>query len=542
MKNNLLKKVLFSMLTALMITLFIGSTVYGAAKPTISKASFDLLIGKTYDLDIKNATKNATFTWSTSNKKIATVNKNGLVKAVAKGTATITCKVKTSGKTYSLSAKVTVIAPAKSVSVTDKEIQLKTGKSSKLGAKITPSSSNDKITWTSADKSIAAVDTNGKVTAKKAGLTKITATSMSGKKATVTVAVYDDSVQRITAADIDDNKKILIKDKTISNLYIDAMDAGITLDHVVITGTLTVEAGINDTILMKGSTIASIKVVMPEDSSSVKDNERPTLIGENKTSIWEADLQGSCVLKRTDTSDILDITISPEKAGDYDVYLSAYQGNLKVNYASDSTVRVEMEGCNIATADILKASGDYLVLTDNVDNPSGIGTVNLKVGTTLCLDTATDTLNIDKSLKDAQLLIANTINKLVSNGNNISFFVSEEAHVKELIDNKDSSGNYGSYKFKNSELGNFSFTVYMGIISIEDIRLKDFVKILDAWVDKSKPYEIPEIPGVRVKFVGKDAYQLDIFGVIINLAIDPDAGTLTIFGSDIFRLIDIKTA
>lgn len=539
MKNYLRKRLLISILTALLITILAGSTVYGAGKPTISKTSFQLLVGKTYDLDIKNAAKNSTFAWSTSNKKVATVNKNGLVKGVAKGTATITCKVKTSGKTYSLSAKVTVIAPAKSITVTDREMQLKVGQTGKLGATITPSSSNDKITWSSEDKSIAAVDSTGKITAKKAGLTKVTATTISGKKATVSVAVYDDSLQRITAADLDDDTEVIIKNVTISNLYIEAMNAEITLDNVKITGVMTVESGLNNTVRIKKSTIASLKA-LPKKDVPLKDTERTALIAENKTVIWKANLQASSVLKRGNDSDIREIAMSPGKAGDYDMYISAYQGNLKVNYAKESNLRVELDGCSIATADILKASGEYLILTDNEDNPSSINTVNLKADTLFCLNIPTETLNINKSLAKANLLIGNTVGKLVSNGNHIGISVTEQAHVKEITDNKNNKGSYGSYTLLNSDTGKYAFTVLIGGIPIEGIQLEDFILILNTWKDKTKPYEFPQMPGVRVRSGGGNTYQLEIFGAVINLDIDPKAGAITLHGSDIFKITDIK--
>lgn len=77
-------------------------------KPKLSKSELSLTSGKESKLTILNKPKNAKYTWSSSDKKIATINKSGIVTAKNKGTATITVTVKTTKKTYNLSCKVTV--------------------------------------------------------------------------------------------------------------------------------------------------------------------------------------------------------------------------------------------------------------------------------------------------------------------------------------------------------------------------------------------------------------------------------------------------
>ena len=48
--------------------------------------------------------------------------------------------------------------------------------------KVTPAMASKKVTWKSSNKKVATVSSKGKVTAKKAGIVKITATSKSNKK------------------------------------------------------------------------------------------------------------------------------------------------------------------------------------------------------------------------------------------------------------------------------------------------------------------------------------------------------------------------
>ena len=88
-----------------------GITVNAADKPYImlNKVNLSLYKGKSYTLKkiISDRTKNAV--WSSSNSKVATVDKNGKITAKSKGVATITAKV----NGYSATCKVTVIQPIK---------------------------------------------------------------------------------------------------------------------------------------------------------------------------------------------------------------------------------------------------------------------------------------------------------------------------------------------------------------------------------------------------------------------------------------------
>lgn len=83
--------------------LFESAYTVEAASMKMNKTSLTLCVGGTYKLKVKNATKKAT--WSTSNKKVAKVNKNGTVTALKTGKATITAKV--GNKKFKTTVKVT---------------------------------------------------------------------------------------------------------------------------------------------------------------------------------------------------------------------------------------------------------------------------------------------------------------------------------------------------------------------------------------------------------------------------------------------------
>ena len=127
--------------------------------------------------------------WKSSNKKIVTVNKKGVIKAGKKnGTAKITVTL-ASGKKATLKVKVqsprvntTKIKGLKS------KVTLKKGEKLTLKPAIRPLTSQDKVTYTSSNKKVATVSKKGVITAKKKGTVKITVKS--GKKSyTVKVKV-----------------------------------------------------------------------------------------------------------------------------------------------------------------------------------------------------------------------------------------------------------------------------------------------------------------------------------------------------------------
>ena len=118
---------------------------------------------------------NKSVTWTTSDEAVAKVNEEGVVTAVAEGTATITA---TAGE-YSAKCRVTVTGP---VLVTEVvlDIEEKTiteGKSFRLVATVGPDDADDKtVVWSTSDESVATVK-DGVVTAVAPGYAVITATS-----------------------------------------------------------------------------------------------------------------------------------------------------------------------------------------------------------------------------------------------------------------------------------------------------------------------------------------------------------------------------
>lgn len=127
--------------------------------------------------------------WSSSDEKIAKVDKTGNVEAISAGEAVIT--VKAGEKTAT--CKVTVNIPITSIYLNKRSIELNSiGDSYQLNASYYPSDADGAIIWKSDDEGVASVDQTGKVTAVGKGTTTITV-SCGSVKDTCTVVSKGES-------------------------------------------------------------------------------------------------------------------------------------------------------------------------------------------------------------------------------------------------------------------------------------------------------------------------------------------------------------
>lgn len=172
-----------------------GDVIYKVTGVSLDKTSLNLNPGKEGTLTATITPDNATnqnVTWESSDTKVVTVD-NGLVTAVAEGTATITVTTADGGKTAT--CEVTVTPPAKtpvtSVTLDKTRLTLDVGGSDTLTATVKPDNATNKaVTWSTSNKNVATVN-NGVVTAVGAGTATITAAASdgSGKTATCEVTV-----------------------------------------------------------------------------------------------------------------------------------------------------------------------------------------------------------------------------------------------------------------------------------------------------------------------------------------------------------------
>ena len=137
------------------------------------------------------AEASSALTWSSSSKKRATVDANGVVTGVSEGTATITVKTANGKKA---TVKVKVVDPYKPTGVSlpySGTLTMNRGDKLSLTAELSPSTARSSLTWSSSSKKYVTVNVSGVVTAVSEGSSTITVKTANGKKATLKVKVVD---------------------------------------------------------------------------------------------------------------------------------------------------------------------------------------------------------------------------------------------------------------------------------------------------------------------------------------------------------------
>ena len=116
--------------------------------------------------------------WTSSNRKIVTVDRNGLIRAQNRiGSAKITVTLK-SGKKAVLNVRVqTAKVRTVRISGLKSSMVIKKGQKETLKPVVSPLTSTDKVTYATSNKNIAVVSSTGVITAKKSGTAKITVRS-----------------------------------------------------------------------------------------------------------------------------------------------------------------------------------------------------------------------------------------------------------------------------------------------------------------------------------------------------------------------------
>ena len=147
----------------------------GVTSITLDKTSLSLVKGESETLVATVNPADATHkkvSWTSSDTNVATIDSEGKVSAIASGSATITAQV----DNIKATCDVSVTVPIESITLNKSELTLYKGESETLVATIVPTDATENnITWGTLNSHIAAVDSNGKVTAIGGGKTTITA-------------------------------------------------------------------------------------------------------------------------------------------------------------------------------------------------------------------------------------------------------------------------------------------------------------------------------------------------------------------------------
>lgn len=348
MKMFYKKKLAFFMIAVFLAPLLWNqhtATAAAAATPAFVNNKVDIAgVGETYQLVIKNKVKKSKYKWSTSDKAIATVTKDGLVTSAGSGTANIKCKITyPSKKSKTLSCKVTVTIPATQISITNATLnngayQLAIGASADLDTTLTPSNSTDKVYWMIddeySDTGCIRIDdaAAGKITALKAGKIALKAVACkSGTQADASQSIVDAGIIIEVAAP---SFSVKSAEFTSANQITVVFDSPAQKNTIIGTdGKLTTNLDIK--------ALPNVKNVLAKDPGTLT----PSLSEDGKT---------------------LTITSANQMEGDYRISFTH-------SITSTSAIALEDYNTNISYVDNV---APYIVGTPSVDDTGMICTIN----------------------------------------------------------------------------------------------------------------------------------------------------------------------
>lgn len=305
MKKNVVKHLAFTLMLSLltpMVAVPNNSIVIQAAKktaaPKLNKTKVTLKgLKDSEKLIVLNPVSGATYSWSSTNTKIATVDYKGAITPVAKGTATIKCRIKYPNKTQKLlSCTVKVEIPVTGIKINNADLGdnnahvIVVGEKYDFNFNYVPAKPSSKAYWFIEDKQFATVNGTGVVTGIKPGITRLKIVAAPNRAG-------------VDKSDIYHAVNISVVDKELKATRVQS----VTL------------ASAGELIIKFSDPIDALSVLNP-DTKELKDTIR---IYQNKTkeptTVDPGKLTGSL------STDLKTLTITPEKtfSGAYDIRVTS---------------------------------------------------------------------------------------------------------------------------------------------------------------------------------------------------------------------------
>lgn len=195
--------------------------------------------------------------WSSSDTAVATVDENGKVTAISKGTAVISATTVDGG--FIAQCNVTVeedtpeVVAVENVGLDKKTLTVDIGESEKLTATVKPdNAANKNVTWSSNDEDVASVDANGRVTAISRGTATITVRTEDGNfAAQCKVTVTDpDATSTDTETKPDGSTVTTVEDVNGSSSSTTVDTNGVVDTSVTLSDAAVSDATKNDTAVI----------------------------------------------------------------------------------------------------------------------------------------------------------------------------------------------------------------------------------------------------------------------------------------------------
>lgn len=210
---------------------FVEVTEYGVKRIDMDHKNLYMLPGESYEMDadiVPREAENSEIIWTSSNRKVAVVNTEGIIKVQKKAKAGAEAIITSSNLAGTKESKCKIIVKSKKVKIKElstkkRNISLYPGQKADMSVKYMPENATDvKLSYTSKNPGIVKVSKGGKISVpahyKGTAEVKVTAESKSGKKVSSVVKVKQ--------------KKVKIKKLSMSRQVLDLCEGNNTTLYV----------------------------------------------------------------------------------------------------------------------------------------------------------------------------------------------------------------------------------------------------------------------------------------------------------------------
>ena len=373
------------------------------SKITMRETQKELKVGDSGDLIVNIEPSNATvrtIKWTSSNKNVVSVV-NGKIVGHSGGEAEITA---TSLNGLVAKCKVIVKVPVKSI-VLSGESQVKINTSIQYNAAINPTNASDQsITWSSSNPSVASVDAKGLVTAKKAGTTVLKAQTKNGVYGEKTITITNAAIA-VKEVKINPEAVTITENKTVA-LSASINPSNATDQSITWTSSNTKVATVTSGGQVKG--IAAGEAIITAKTKNGVQGTRKVTVTKAEVAVTQVSLN---ITNRTiyngETID-LKATIAPANASNKSIKWTSTDANIaKV----DQNGKV-VAGTKVGTATVTATSSNGKVAKCTVlvkAKPKDV------LATGITLNVTDKTLNIGESVNiTGTIKPDNTTNKNIS--------------------------------------------------------------------------------------------------------------------------------
>lgn len=194
----------------------VKSKIITISSISLSEGSATLAIGEALQLNAIISPANATtqiIKWSSINPNIASVDANGLVKAITEGTTQVIATT-TDGSNLSAICEITVkkqFVSISSIQIVPNSFEMTVGQNGLLEVEITPTDATNKsVTWSSTNPSVVTVTQDGAVQAHSEGKVVIIASTKDGSNLSAICSVSVKSESGVETITIDNDTQVKI--------------------------------------------------------------------------------------------------------------------------------------------------------------------------------------------------------------------------------------------------------------------------------------------------------------------------------------------